>query len=85
MPEKQEKSLFRQLLQASTVGLNLVISTFVGLAIGYGLDYAMEKWFGLHTKPWLTIIFLILGIVSGFRDLVKMAIKPENESDKKNI
>ncbi|MEW6676050.1 MAG: AtpZ/AtpI family protein [Nitrospirota bacterium] len=80
-----EKSLFRQLLHASTVGLNLVISTFVGLAIGYGLDYAMEKWFGLHTKPWLTIIFLILGIVSGFRDLFKMATKTENESDKKDI
>ncbi len=86
MPEEsKEKSLFRQLLQASTVGLNLVISTFVGLAIGYGLDYAMERWFGLHTRPWLTIIFLILGIVSGFRDLIKMAIKPEDESDKKNI
>lgn len=80
-----EKSLFRQLLQASMVGLNLVISTFVGLAIGYGLDYAMDKWFGLHTNPYLTIIFLILGIVSGFRDLFRMATKPDNESDKKDI
>lgn len=80
MPEEpKEKSLFRQLLQASTVGLNLVISTFVGLAIGYGLDYAMEKWFGLHTKPWLMVIFLMLGIISGFRDLFRMATK--NESD----
>jgi hypothetical protein len=33
-----EKPVFRQLLEASTVGLNLVLSTFVGLAIGYGLD-----------------------------------------------
>lgn len=80
MPEEpKEKSLFRQLLQASTVGLNLVISTFVGLAIGYGLDYAMEKWFGLHTKPWLMVIFLMLGIISGFRDIFRMATK--NESD----
>lgn len=86
MPEEpKEKSLFRQLLQASTVGLNLVISTFVGLAIGYGLDYAMEKWFGLPTKPWLMVIFLILGIISGFRDLFKMATRSDNESDKKNI
>lgn len=76
-----EKSVFKQLLQASTVGLNLVISTIVGLAIGYGLDYAMDKWFGIHTKPWLTIIFLLLGIISGFRDLVRMAKKSDSDND----
>ncbi len=70
-----EKSLFKQLLEASTVGLNLVLATAVGLAMGYGIDYAMEKWFGLHTRPWFTIIFLILGIISGFRDLFMIARK----------
>jgi ATP synthase protein I len=76
-----EKSVFKQLLQASTVGLNLVISTIIGLAIGYGLDYAMDKWFGIHTKPWLTIIFLLFGIISGFRDLVRMAKKSDSDND----
>lgn len=81
MPEKPEKSVFKQLLQASTVGLNLVISTIIGLAIGYGLDYAMDKWFGIHTKPWLTMIFLLFGIISGFRDLVRMAKKSDSDND----
>jgi ATP synthase protein I len=63
------------LLQASTVGLNLVLSTFVGLAIGYGLD----KFF--NSSPWLTIIFLILGIIAGFRELVRIAKKQDNGSD----
>ncbi len=81
MPEKPEKPLFKQILEASTVGLNLVISTIIGLAIGYGLDYAMDKWFGIHTKPWLTIIFLLFGIISGFRDLVKMAKKSDSDND----
>jgi ATP synthase protein I len=76
-----EKPLFKQLLEASTVGLNLVISTIIGLAIGYGLDYAMDKWFGIHTKPWLTIIFLLFGIISGFRDLVRMAKKSDSDND----
>jgi len=80
-----EKPFFRQLLEASTVGLSLVISTFIGLAMGYGLDYAMEKWFGLHTSPWLTIIFLVFGIIAGFRDLVRMAKKSGNGSNKKNL
>lgn len=72
-----KESLFKGLLKASTVGLNLVISTFVGLAIGYVLD----KFFG--TKPWLTIIFLLLGIISGFRDLLRMAKKEEDNKKEK--
>lgn len=56
-------------MMAWTVGLNLVFSTFIGLAIGYWLD----KVFG--TSPWLTIIFLVLGIIAGFRELFKMAKK----------
>lgn len=73
-----EKPFFRQLLQASTVGLNLVFSTFIGLAIGYGLDSLF------HTSPWLTIIFLFIGIIAGFRELLRMATKQDNGTDSKN-
>lgn len=41
----------------------MVAATFIGLAMGYYLD----KWLG--TSPWLTLIFLLLGIVSGFRNI----------------
>lgn len=78
-----EKSIFKQLLEASTVGLNLVISTIIGGLIGYGLDYAMERWFGVHTKPWLLFVFAILGIVAGFRELLRMATRKDNESARK--
>ena len=61
-----EESIIKQLMRASTVGIHLVVSTFVGLAIGYFLD----RLFG--TSPWLTVIFLFLGIVTGFRDLFRM-------------
>ncbi|RPI33611.1 MAG: AtpZ/AtpI family protein [Nitrospiraceae bacterium] len=73
-----EKPFFRQLLQASTIGLNLVFSTFIGLAIGYGLDSLF------HTSPWLTIIFLLIGIIAGFRELLRIAKKQDNGSDTKN-
>lgn len=69
-----------EFLKAWTVGLNLVFSTFIGLAIGYGLDKLFKV-----TFPWLTIIFLILGIVSGFRDLLRLARKQDNGPDKKDI
>ena len=42
----------------------LPISTFVGFGIGYGLDYLF------HTN-WLRFVFMALGTVSGFIELIK--------------
>lgn len=44
----------------SSLGITLVVSTLVGFVIGYYLD----RWLG--SSPWLTLVFLLLGIVSGF-------------------
>ena len=79
MSEKEpEKPLFKQLLEASSVGIQLVLSTFAGFAIGYYLD----KFF--KTFPWLTILFLLLGIIAGFYDLVKVARKQNGPGKKGN-
>ncbi len=59
------------------VGIHLVAATFVGLAIGYVLD----GFFG--TTPWLTMIFLFLGIGTGFRDLFRM-IKFDDEEEQES-
>ena len=77
MPEEpKEKPLFRQLLEASSVGIQLVLSTFVGFAIGYYLDKFLK------TFPWLTITFLIIGIISGFRELLRVARKQNGPREK---
>lgn len=78
MPEGKEKPLLKQLLEASTIGINLVLSTFVGFAIGYFLD----KFFG--TSPWLTVTFLIIGIIAGFRELLRIARKQDGSNKKGN-
>jgi len=46
---------------AGTIGLHFVSATVVGLFFGYWLD----DFFG--TKPWLIMIFALLGIVAGFK------------------
>lgn len=66
MNKKDEPSTLRQLLLASAVGLQLVIAIFVGFAIGYGLDSLL----GTRFLKW---IFLIFGIIAGFRELFKFA------------
>ncbi len=63
------------IMNASVLGLNLVTSTFVGLIIGWFLD----KWLG--TKPWLLLVFLVLGIIAGFKN-VFMEVKKISEADK---
>ena len=83
LPQKPEKSILRQVLEASTVGIYLVVSMFVGLAIGYGLDKL------LNTFPYLSIIFFIFGIIAGFREVFRIAKKAERltdgDNDKKNV
>ncbi len=56
----------------------MVAATFIGLAMGYYLD----RWLG--TSPWLTLIFLLLGIVSGFRNifiLTSRELRRQNQSE----
>ncbi len=59
----------------------MVAATFIGLAMGYYLD----KWLG--TDPWLTLAFLMLGIVSGFRNiyiLTARELRRQQRSDEKD-
>ena len=65
--------MLRQVFEASTVGIQLVVSTFAGLAIGYGLD----KLFG---TSFLKFIFFAFGIVAGFWEIFKV-VKKQEEKD----
>ena len=58
--------LLRQFGVLGSVGLHLVLGTFVGLAIGYFLDRAF------NTKPWLTLLFLAFGVAAGFINLFRV-------------
>jgi ATP synthase protein I len=48
---------------AGTIGLHLISGIAVGLLIGYMLD----RW--LDSSPWLTMIFLGVGIAAGFKNM----------------
>jgi ATP synthase protein I len=55
--------LFKSLGFLSSVGISMVASTLIGLAIGWWLDKKFD------TNPWFTLIFLGFGIVSAFRNV----------------
>jgi len=86
LPSSKKESkgeLFRFLGVASTVGINLVISTAIGFAIGYYVldGYFFPKFLSLNTFPWFTLIFLLLGIATGFKFLFQIARKAGRNTD----
>lgn len=66
--KKETRRYIRELGYFSTIGLSVALAIFIGLAIGLWLD---QK-FG--TQPWMMIIFLIFGIIAGYRN-IGLAIK----------
>ncbi|HYA02372.1 MAG TPA: AtpZ/AtpI family protein [Syntrophobacteria bacterium] len=71
--KEDTRKLLRLVGLASTVGLTLVLSTVIGLAIGIWLDRVFK------TGPWLTLVFLVLGIVAGFRNFYRFMTKSARE------
>lgn len=67
MNDKKEGGAVKGLATIASMGIMMVVSTFIGLAIGYYLD----RYFG--TEPWLTILFLVFGIAAGFKNIHKIA------------
>ncbi len=60
---ESRRELFKSLGFLSSVGISMVASILIGMAMGYYLD----QWLG--TKPWMLLIFLGFGIASGFRNI----------------
>lgn len=64
-PSRQDKSLWLQLASYSQIAFIFPAATVTGWLIGLGLDH----W--LHTT-WLYLAGLILGIVAGFVELIRI-------------
>jgi F0F1-type ATP synthase assembly protein I len=65
----------RQFVRVGAIGIELALSTVIGILGGRWLDSK------LSTAPWLTILGLILGVVAGFRSLIRAARQNARETD----
>jgi ATP synthase protein I len=75
---RKKNKHFQSLGLASMMGIHLVSGVIVGMVMGFYLD----KFFG--TKPWLMLIFLILGIAAGYKNMfreMQRIQKKEAEAD----
>ncbi|MFQ5483780.1 MAG: AtpZ/AtpI family protein [Desulfobacterales bacterium] len=66
--KRETRRLAKDLIYYSSLGFQIALSIFIGLAAGIYLDRRF------HTNPYLMLIFLGLGIAAGFRN-IGLAIK----------
>jgi len=62
-------------LNASSVGLELGISVILGLLFGRWLDGQ------LGTEPWMMLLFLVFGLIAGFRGVLRAIARVEKETE----
>lgn len=61
--KKETRKLFKELWYYSSLSFSIALAIVIGLGIGYWLDTRYD------TSPWLTLVFLVLGIIAGFRNI----------------
>ena len=72
--DKEAKQTLIQMAHVSTIGIAMVIAIFGCFYLGRWLDQQLE------TEPIFTLLFLLIGIAAGFRNmylLVKRYVKDD--------
>lgn len=62
-------------LSASSVGLELGIAVILGLLFGWWLDGK------LGTAPWMMLLFLVFGLIAGFRGVMRAVGRAERAAE----
>ena len=71
---QRSRRAFNQ-LSASTVGLELGVAVIVSLLFGMWLDRKAG------TQPWLMLAFLVIGLVAGFRNVLRAVKRAEKAAE----
>ena len=74
--KKDTKKLFKQLWYYSSLSFSIALSIVIGLAIGVWLDKRYD------TSPVWTLIFLVLGVIAGFRNIY-LALQKARKAERK--
>ena len=75
---RRTSSGIRRIADASSIGLAFPIA----IAIGYFFGHWLDGMFG--TAPWMMLIFTVFGIVAGFLNALRTAIRIGREEDKES-
>lgn len=57
----------------------IVAELLVGVVVGGGMGWALDK--ALGTRPWLLVLFLMLGFAAGMSNVIRTARKMQSASE----
>jgi len=73
----------RASLQASTIGITLIVASFIGFGFGLLLDRLFHTGFNQgRGVGWLTLLFSVLGVIAGFREMIRTVIRISEDEDR---
>lgn len=90
-PEEERKEVSRATrwlragLQASMIGLTLVFATVIGFGIGVLLDRLLHTGFQGSPLGPFTLLFTLLGIAAGFREMIRTVIRISSDEDRDEL
>jgi ATP synthase protein I len=73
---QDKREVVRSLLSYSSLGIEMGLC----VAIGIGMGYYLDKYF--ETSPYLTIIFMIFGIIAAMKTIYQLMKKLEKENER---
>jgi ATP synthase protein I len=73
---EDKREVVRSLLSYSSLGLEMGLC----VAIGIGMGYFLDRFF--HTSPYLTIIFMIFGVLAAMKTIFQLMKKLDKENER---
>jgi ATP synthase protein I len=70
--KRETRRAWRELAYYSSIGFSVALSIVIGLVVGVYLDRRFDS------SPWCLLIFLVLGIAAGFRNIGHAIRKSRN-------
>ena len=73
-----KNNVVRSLISFSSLGLEMGLSVAIGIGMGYFLDSYFK------TSPYLTILFMLFGIVAAFKTIFMLLKKVKKDDERNN-
>jgi ATP synthase protein I len=73
-----KNNVVRSLISFSSLGLEMGLSVAIGIGMGYFLDSYFK------TSPYLTILFMLFGIVAAFKTIYMLLKKVKKDDERNN-
>lgn len=64
-------------------GFRIAVELLAAIVVGAGIGWGLDRWLG--TRPWLLIVFFILGAVAGFISVYRTGVELDRAAKAKRV